>query len=77
MFLVGENCESSCPSLVKLKTDFVDSSPDLYIAADLNMQSRGFIAFHIKTLLSFDFREPITNVRNSCLAEVTKSLSGI
>ena len=62
MFLVGGNCEPSCPSLVKLKTGFVDPSPDLCIAADLNMQSRGFIALHIKTLLSFDFREPEVHV---------------
>ena len=45
--------------------------------ADLNMQSGGFIVFHIKTLLSFDLREPITNDINLCLVEVTKSLSGI
>ena len=41
------------------------------------MQSGGFIVFHIKTLLPFDLREPITNDINLCLVEVTKSLSGI
>ena len=47
------------------------------MAADLNMQSRGFIASHIKTLLPFDLREPMMNDTNLCLVEVTKSLSGI